>query len=231
MGRTKNNRVVLQPPRIKGLNPIGHYGKEKKTVTLFLEEYESIRLLDYDMLSQVEAAQHMQVSRPTLTRIYQSARQKVAQSMVEGLIVNIEGGSAVFSEDWKECDGCGSRYNVEIADFCSLCNHEANQLIAVPIDQQSENASIHTAFARAPYFLLTDHQKRTVMIENSELGKPKVGVKVINMLHKMGMTAIAAYELGIPVMEKAREYGMNMVLLSPKHRTAKDVLKLIKKDA
>jgi predicted DNA-binding protein (UPF0251 family)/predicted Fe-Mo cluster-binding NifX family protein len=230
MARTKNNRVVLQPPRIKGFNPIGNYSKERNITTLFLEEYESIRLLDYDMLSQVEAAKYMQVSRPTLTRIYQSARQKVAAAMVEGNTITIEGGSAVFSDEWQLCPNCSVRFSVKNTNTCALCDHSVNQLVAIPVDQPAESASLFTAFARAPFFMLTDHQNRTVFIENSLLGQPKVGVKVVDMLHKLGMTAIAAYELGIPVMDRAQQHGMNLMLLPAKYRTAKDILKLIKKD-
>ncbi len=230
MARTKNNRVVLQPPRIKGFNPIGNYSKEKKVTTLFIEEYESIRLLDYDMLSQVEAAKYMQVSRPTLTRIYQAARQKIATALVEGSMVTIEGGSAVYSDEWQECPNCEGRFSIKNATTCSLCDHSVNQLVAIPIDQPSESASIFTAFARAPYFMLTDHLNRTVTIENTMLDQPQTGMKVVEMLHKLGMTAIAAYELGIPVIERAQKYNMNLILLPSKCRTAKDVLKLVKKD-
>ena len=62
----------------------GVRGRKTNEVILHLEEYEAIRLLDYQNLTQEEAAVYMDVSRPTLTRIYEEARNKVATAFVEG---------------------------------------------------------------------------------------------------------------------------------------------------
>jgi len=51
---------------------------------LNFDEYETIRLLDYEGLMQEEAAERMNVSRPTLTRIYENARKTMAKAFVEG---------------------------------------------------------------------------------------------------------------------------------------------------
>jgi predicted DNA-binding protein (UPF0251 family) len=65
----------------------GVRGRKSNEVILRLEEYEAIRLLDYQNLTQEQAAVHMDVSRPTLTRIYEEARNKVATAFVEGVIL------------------------------------------------------------------------------------------------------------------------------------------------
>lgn len=91
---------------------------------LFFEEYESIKLLDYDNLTQEEAAVCMNVSRPTLTRIYESARNKVARSMVEGKDLIIKGGNFHFDENWFYCKACQSRFNVfeKAEKGCPVCS-------------------------------------------------------------------------------------------------------------
>ena len=69
MPRKKRNRRIQVPPVIKGMSVYGVRGRKSNEVILNIEEYEAIRLLDYQNLTQEEAAVFMDVSRPTLTRI------------------------------------------------------------------------------------------------------------------------------------------------------------------
>ena len=48
------------------------------------DEYEVVRLLDYEGLSQEQCAEKMAVSRPTVTRMYEDARRKIADALVNG---------------------------------------------------------------------------------------------------------------------------------------------------
>lgn len=91
MGRCKNNRHVMAYPRVSGFTPIGT--DKANAVSLTLDEYEVIRLLDYMGLQQVEAADVMGISRPTLTRIYMEARRKMATAIVEGRPLDLSAGN------------------------------------------------------------------------------------------------------------------------------------------
>ena len=102
---------MLMPPTIKGMSVKGVRGRKSNEVFLLLEEYEAIRLLDYQLLNQEQAAVQMQVSRPTLTRIYEEARQKVASAFVEGRDIVISGGIVSFSEEWYRCTICKHRFS------------------------------------------------------------------------------------------------------------------------
>ena len=55
-----------------------------ETIPLMLDEFETIRLIDHQKLTQEECAATMGVSRATITSIYESARYKVADAMVNG---------------------------------------------------------------------------------------------------------------------------------------------------
>ena len=66
------------------------------TVILTLEELEAIRLVDYEGLNQEEAAAQMGVSRKTLWNDLKSGRRKVAQALVQGWAIRIEGGSYII---------------------------------------------------------------------------------------------------------------------------------------
>lgn len=124
MSRPRNNCIAQKPPRVKGFNPIGYYANQQEPVILCLEEYESIRLLDYEGLNQTEAAELMHVSRPTLTRIYFRARKKMAIALTEARQISIEGGTAIYNEEWHECSNCLSHFNnpnMKTIDCCPLC--------------------------------------------------------------------------------------------------------------
>ena len=84
MSRPKQNRKISNPPLMQGFKPFGIPRKMLKEVTLLYDEYETIRLLDYEGLRQEQAAEQMNVSRPTVTRIYEQARKTIAQALVEG---------------------------------------------------------------------------------------------------------------------------------------------------
>ena len=57
-----------------------------------LDEFEAVRLADLEELYQDEAAKQMGVSRPTFTRILESARRKLANALVHGRALRIDGG-------------------------------------------------------------------------------------------------------------------------------------------
>lgn len=71
---------------------------------LKLEEVEAIRLKDLEGLEQGECAERMEVSRPTFQRILLSAREKLADSLINGKMIHIEGGILpeiyVLSDVW-----------------------------------------------------------------------------------------------------------------------------------
>ncbi len=126
MPRRKRNRRIQVPPVIKGMSVFGVRGRKSNEVILLLEEYEAIRLLDYQNLTQEEAAVYMDVSRPTLTRIYEEARKKVATSFVEGRDLIFRGGDIYFDKNWYKCNDCKasfSDYSVEVNN-CPVCSSE-----------------------------------------------------------------------------------------------------------
>ncbi|MDP4271752.1 MAG: DUF134 domain-containing protein, partial [Bacteroidota bacterium] len=70
MARTPQKRKITAPPSMEGFKPFGIPMSTLEPVILLFEEYEAIRLCDYDGLTQDQAAERMTVSRPTFTRIY-----------------------------------------------------------------------------------------------------------------------------------------------------------------
>ena len=130
MPRPRRSSKIQIPPRVKGFQPFGNYSDESDPVQLHIEEYEAIRLLDYEQLSQEEAAKIMEISRPTLTRIYERARNKIAIAITEAQALYIGGGSAIYGSNWYQCKACECRFNdpngVEQL-ICPLCSSSENQ--------------------------------------------------------------------------------------------------------
>jgi uncharacterized protein len=120
-------RKISNPPIISGFKPYGNTKSEGDPGTVFLhiEEYEALRLCDYNMFNHYQASEVMDISRPTLTRIYARARQKIAEALVLGKQLIIEGGKIYFDSEWFSCKACGCFFNnpdkqQEIKE-CPLC--------------------------------------------------------------------------------------------------------------
>jgi len=127
--RIKTLRKVVNLPIIKGFKPYGNELDKLNTelVYLLLEEYEALRLSDYDKCNHHQASVMMCISRPTFTRIYASALQKIAKAFVEGKQIAIEGGKVYFDSEWYQCNKCYCFFNNPEKDIaiknCPLCGN------------------------------------------------------------------------------------------------------------
>lgn len=122
MARPKNLRRIKEMPPVRSYLPAGDVADQM--IIIDLEEYESIRLCDHLAITQEEAAKIMGVSRPTLTRIYSTARKKVAQAFATGSGIVFEGGKVYIDSDWYRCNNCKSLFNNYLHSKeikCSLC--------------------------------------------------------------------------------------------------------------
>ena len=77
--------------------------REGKQIVLLLDEYEAIRLIDAEGLSQEEAAARMNVARTTAQMIYNNARKKLAAFLLEGQSLRIEGGNIEMCKGRNSC--------------------------------------------------------------------------------------------------------------------------------
>lgn len=104
MPRPRKSRLVHAMPSCEGFTPLGYAddGICCRTVTMTVDEFEAIRLIDFLKLTQEECAARMQVSRPTVTNIYESARFKLADALVNEKQMLIGGGDYdIYCENKK----------------------------------------------------------------------------------------------------------------------------------
>lgn len=124
MSRQRRLRKVVAPPNFKGYRPYGNSLQSNDVVELLYEEYEAIKLADYDLMNHQEAAQIMGISRPTFARIYESARRKIASALVETKEIKTVYGNAILDKHWYTCTECDTRFTIPVTvneQICPLC--------------------------------------------------------------------------------------------------------------
>lgn len=115
MARPRKCRKICALPQNGCFGPVGEDGRvsgdasREEPLVMALDEYEAIRLIDLVGCTQEECAARMGVARTTVQAVYNSARQKLASSLVEGRQLVIRGGDYVLCPHGGGCcrKGCG----------------------------------------------------------------------------------------------------------------------------
>lgn len=174
MPRPSRCRRVCAEPRCRGFRPnaplVPEASEASSSVQLFVEEFEAIRIIDFEKRTHEQCALQMQVSRTTATEIYERARAKIAEALVLGKPLEIAGGNY---------EVCGGKCARDCAGRCrwkyrQLREHIANQTeqlegnftmkIAIPV----KNENIYQHFGMAAAF-------KVYTVENGEI----VGTAVV----------------------------------------------------
>ena len=120
MPRPRKCRHVCCLPKCSRFGPLNAISADGY-VQMSVDEYETIRLIDLEGMTQETCAVRMNVARTTVQAIYNEARRKMAEALVNGKALHIEGG------DYKLCDEtmrlCGKEH-------CPCCQkgdcHDSN---------------------------------------------------------------------------------------------------------
>lgn len=102
MPRPMKWRKVCCLPESNRFGPLDTNAESVSHVRMAVDEYETIRLIDLEGFTQEECASKMNVARTTVQGIYIEARRKLAESLVNGKVLLIEGG------EYQLCNGLGS---------------------------------------------------------------------------------------------------------------------------
>lgn len=110
IGRPVKARIIRKEPSTKQFSPRGRIGRPGYRELKF-EEIESIRLTDYMGLDQRESARYMGVSQQTFSRVLRNARKAVAEALINGEIIKVQGGDFKIGNAGKK-----SRTGLKIDD-------------------------------------------------------------------------------------------------------------------
>lgn len=217
MGRKKIRRLIQMAPHYSGLRPLGSQNKKiTEAVILHFEEFEAIKLCDYEFLSQLEAAEVMNISRPTLTRIYENARRKIAIALIEGREIYFDEGDTQITE-WNECKKCKivfttTAHSTKNCPFCEKINHENKTVIASDKDSLKSYTEGH--FGRANWLCIYDNKTNSYeFIENPVITENNnAGSNLADILIALGTTIVIAGRFGSMAAKKFRSYEIQMII-------------------
>ena len=147
MPRPKKCRRVCDYPQTLTFLPEDHKNREQ-VVILTVDEYETIRLIDKEGLSQEQCGDFMQVARTTVQQIYASARKKLADVLVDGLPLRIEGGDYQLCSGGDRAYGCSNCYKQKLNQQYAKPKGETIMRIAVTY----ENGEIFQHFGHTEQF-------------------------------------------------------------------------------
>ncbi len=134
MARPEKNRNIHEPPLYTEFRPVG-FGAAMDAIIMSIDEYEAIRLADKESLTHEQAAEEMGISRPTFSRLLDAAHRKLADMLVNGKRLVIEGGNVNFRYMLVKCADCGHIFRTRsdhIPDTCPVCGSKNLIMMAPP---------------------------------------------------------------------------------------------------
>ena len=146
MPRPQRCRRVCEEPEFNSFSPDGI--PNNTCITLTVDEYEVIRLVDLEQLNHAQAAEKMNISRPTATEIYNTARIKIADCIVNGKRLVVSGGN------YSLCSGgiCGKQCRRQ--NYPIVCNEKGNNIMRIAVTY--ENGQIFQHFGHTEAFKIYD---------------------------------------------------------------------------
>lgn len=165
MARPEREKRICQEPLFECFAPVG-IKVEKTPISLSIEEYETIRWIDLEGTSREECAAYMDIARTTAQAIYNSARAKIAEALINGRELRIEGGKFRLCDGTAGCKSCCRLKNTKyhgpmISDIIERTEKEMR--IAVTY----EEGKVFQHFGRTELFKIYD-------VEGMEIKKSDV---------------------------------------------------------
>lgn len=122
MPRPRKCRKVCSLPQNNIYGPLNVNNIEDSVIIMSIEEYETIRLIDLQGFMQEEAAVQMDIARTTVQRIYNDARKKLAESLVNGKVLRIEGGDYMLCNGLEKSCSCGGCWRHRFGNEINMKN-------------------------------------------------------------------------------------------------------------
>lgn len=126
MPRPKKCRLVKREPGVTFFKPQGIPLRVLEHAVITVDELEALRLSDFLGMSHEETAQQLKVSRPTVTRMLARAHQTLADALVNGKAIRIEGGDYVLEGYECLCPKCGAQWSAPAStdqnQVCGKCS-------------------------------------------------------------------------------------------------------------
>lgn len=191
MPRPRKCRKVCKLPENGGFTPIKQCGIDP--IIINIDEYETLRLIDRENFSQEQCGVYMNIARTTVQQIYDRARRKIADALVDGRPIIISGG------EYNLCDG--SEHTCECGG-CTLHSQKAkainkgvnNMKIAIPLDENK--IDVCPVLARAPFFMFWENAKTEIVANPATNAQGGAGVQVAQFIVDSKITVLITPRCG-----------------------------------
>lgn len=206
MPRPKKCRKVCQMPTTLAFAPVDA-DISNPGVILTVDEYEAIRLIDKQGFSQEECGTYMNIARTTVQQIYTSARKKLADALVDGLTIKIEGGDYQLCSGEEDYCGCGGCRKHRFA-CCRTHKEEDHMKIAIPLDENKHDVCV--TFARAPYFLFSENGNTEILENPAAQAQGGAGLQAAQFLIDQNAAVLITVRCGQNAADVFHAAGMKI---------------------
>lgn len=180
-----------------------------ETVVLKVDEYEVVRIVDLEKRSHEHCAQQMQISRTTVTEIYENARFKLADAIINGKRLIIEGGNYVVcgGENRQSCPGRAGCWQKYSEGSIRKSTGATKMKIAVPVKHEMIYQHFGMASSFKLYSVDNGHVITSEMISSEGHGH---GVK-LNALLDQGVNCVICGGIGDGAINALNSAGIDLV--------------------
>ncbi len=222
MARPRKCRRVCSLPEVDRFGPLNGGFEAQGQLVMTVDEYETIRLIDLEGLTQEECAGQMRVARSTVQGIYMSARQKLAELLVFGNVLTIDGGDYRLCDGvdkpcgracrWRRRGGHGTSDTENKKETDTQRRQEKTMKIAIPVDSRGLDARVSANFGRANGFLFYDTEtKAENYIENAaRMARGGAGIQAAQTIVDQGAVALLTPRLGGNAADVLDEAGVKI---------------------
>lgn len=203
MPRPRKCRKVCRMPENRGFTPDSAC-QHAEPVILNVDEYETIRLIDREGLSQEQCGQYMGVARTTVQQIYTLARKKLADVLVDGRPIRIEGGDYRICEDEDcfACPGCWRHPNSR------KFKEEGPMKIAIPLDENKTDVCL--TFGRAPYIMFSQEGVQEILENPAAQAQGGAGLKAAQFLVDQQADVLITFRCGQNAADVFKAVGLEI---------------------
>ncbi len=181
-------------------------------VSLTFDEIEAVRLADLENLYQEKVAERMGVSRQTVGRILVAARKKIAEALVNGKAIRLEGGQIQYQQP-----GCLDTKNAQISNRLSNEKIEHPARIVITSRGPDLDSEVDLRFGRAQYFIVIQLDSGVITVlsnEGNEKSDRGVGVRNFQRVIDAGAEVIITGRVGQKVMGMLSTSGVKIFLVN-----------------
>lgn len=205
MPRPIRCRRVCCEPAVKRFAPEGV--DAAAPVVLLVEEYEVVRIIDFEKRTHGQCAEQMQISRTTVTELYEKARFKIADAIVNAKPLVIDGGRYEICQE-SDCICCGRRCRRHTLQSAQNGTSGVTHMkVAIPV----KNDSIFQHFGKAPEFKMYEVENNAVVGSKIVASAGANGHDaVVNLLVKNSVGCVICDGLGGGAVQALAEAGIEL---------------------